>query len=492
MVKAKTLTQNTAFYTGALVFQKVLAFVYFTFLARGLGVEDIGRYTFAFSFTTIFSVFVDVGLASVLVREVAKQKEKAQKLLSDILGIKLGLAVITYIFVVALVNLLNYPELTKNLVYITGLIMVLDNFSTTFWAPLRGNQNLKYESLGVVVFESSVVVIGLALLYLGLGVFEITLATLVGSTILCIYAWKQAQKRLGLKFKPMINWKLTGKLIKMSIPFALTGIFARLNTQLDTVLLSKIGCLGNMCEENVGIYSVASKITLAIHFIPLAFTAALLPKFSEDFVNDKEKLKQTFEKSMKYLMMVGLPMAAGIFALSPAFVPQVFGAEFKNSVLPLQILMASLVFMFLTFPIGSLLNAVGRQLRNSMHIGVAVVINAILNIVLIPKYSYVGASIASLISTFVILILGIYVIPQIIKNISLKNTLNILITFLKTLVASSLMGFVVYILLDYIHFIILILIGALSYVCLALVLKIISQEEIKNIIRSLKLVKTKK
>ena len=53
MVKANTLTQNTTYYTVALVFQKILAFAYFTFLARGLGVENLGKYAFAFAYSNM-------------------------------------------------------------------------------------------------------------------------------------------------------------------------------------------------------------------------------------------------------------------------------------------------------------------------------------------------------------------------------------------------------------------------------------------------------
>src|SRR4030042_3732768 len=116
MVQAKTLTQNTTYYTLALVFQKILAFIYFTFLARGLGVEDLGKYTFAFSFTTIFSVFVDVGLSSVLTREIAKDRNKTPEILANVLGVKILLSFFVYAAIIGLINLMGYPTLTKQLV----------------------------------------------------------------------------------------------------------------------------------------------------------------------------------------------------------------------------------------------------------------------------------------------------------------------------------------------------------------------------------------
>lgn len=486
MVKTNTLTQNTTYYTLALVFQKILAFVYFTFLARGLGAEDLGKYTFAFGFTTIFSVLVDVGLSSVLTREIAKDKEQGHKLLSNILGLKMVLMIFIYALIVILVNLLNYPELTKNLVYLTGIIMLLDNFALTFWGTLRGYQNLKYESLGIILFQTIVVLVGGTFLYLKLGVVALVLAMMLASAFNFVLSYLQMRRRLHLQ--PQITWdkNLIKMLLKISLPFALTGIFARLNTQIDTVFLSKMGCLTQeLCDVNVGIYSVASKITLAIHFIPLAFTAALFPAMSHYFAADKEKLKQTFEKAMRYLMVISIPVAVGIIVLAPDFIPGIFGVEYLNSILPLQILMTSLTFIFLTFPIGSFLNATSRQLRNSIHVGVAMAINIILNILLIPKFTYTGAAWSSLASTLVILGLGLYVVPQVIKY----NKKYLITSFIKSLVAAGIMGIILSLLIFKVHFVILIGLGGIIYFVTLLAVKGFSKHDLNEMLVSLKLKK---
>jgi len=484
MVSPKTITQNTTYYTLALIFQKILAFVYFTFLARGLGVEDFGKYAFAFSFTTIFSVLVDVGLSQVLTREVAKDKEKTKNLLSNILGVKIVLSVFTYILVVILINALGYPSLTKSLVYLTGLVMLLDNFSTTFWATLRGHQNLKYESIGISFFQILVVVIGGILLYLNFSVIYLVIAMVFASSF--NFTFSYIQMRLRTHIIPRINYNknLIKSLIKISLPFALGGIFARLNTQIDTVFLSKMGCSGlDICDTNVGIYSVATKITLALHFIPLAFVAAVFPAMSDLFVNDKDKLQRTFEKSMRYLMIIGFPIAVGIIALAPVFVPLLFGTEFINSVLPLQILMISLSLIFLTFPIGAFLNATSRQVRNTINIGIAVIINIILNLILIPKYTYTGAAIASTISSLIILVLGLITADQVIKF----NKKYLIVNFLKTFLSAVIMGVVIYYLIDKMHFAFLIILGIIVYFILLFLIRGFKKSDVRDLLISLKL-----
>ena len=73
-----SIIKNAAFMTIASVGQKIAAFAYFTIIARYIGANNTGRYFIALSFTTVFVVFVDLGLTNVLVREGAKYKNKIQ------------------------------------------------------------------------------------------------------------------------------------------------------------------------------------------------------------------------------------------------------------------------------------------------------------------------------------------------------------------------------------------------------------------------------
>lgn len=486
MVQTKTLTQNTAYYTGALILQKVLAFVYFAFLARGLGVEDQGRYTFAFSFTTIFSVFVDVGLNSVLTREIAKDKNRIKEILGNVLAIKMILSVFTYFLIILLINLMGYPDITKSLVYLTGFIMLLDNFSGTFWGVLRGYQNLKYESLGIFLFQIIAVGLGMILLAMNVGVVLQVLAVMIASSFLFIYSYVEMRRRTHLMPSISLNKSLIKKLIAISIPFALTGLLARLNTQVDTIFLSKIGCASQaICDNNVGIYAVATKITLAIHFVPLAFVAALFPALAEYYVTDKKRLAETFEKAMRYLMFMAIPIAIGIGVLAPDFVTKVFGVEYREAVLPLQILMFSLPFLFLTFPIGSLLNATSRQMQNTRQVAVAAFINFILNFYLVPKFTYIGGALSSLISTIIMFGLGVFAC----RKVMVYDKKSLGKSFGQYLLSGLIMGLVLWLLLFKINFLILIILGVLIYFISLVVLGAFTKKDLDEMLWSLKIKK---
>ena len=123
------LVKNTGYFTIALVIQKVISFTYFSYLATQIGSEKIGQYFFAISFVTIFSVFLDFGLSSLLTREIAKARETIQKLVSNVIAIKLVTSVIILIAIYITINLLNYSLDIKNLVYLSCITMLIDSFT---------------------------------------------------------------------------------------------------------------------------------------------------------------------------------------------------------------------------------------------------------------------------------------------------------------------------------------------------------------------------
>ncbi len=435
MYNKSTVAKNTTYYTAALIGQKILAFIYFSLIARFIGAEDTGKYVFALSFTTLFAIFIDLGLAPVLIREIAKFKDKTKKYLSNILALKIPLAVVTYVVVVLMINILSYPNITKQLVYISGIIMFIDSFSLTFWAVMRGHQRLKYESVSVIVMQIVTVGLGGLVLYLDLGLSLLMSALLTGSIVNLIFAVVSVKRKLDINIIPHYEPQVLKMLFKIGVPFALAGIFSRIYTSLDTVLLSTLAG-----DQAVGWYSIPIKITLALQFLPMAFIAAVFPAMSENFIQNKEKLAVIFERSLRYLMIISLPLAVGVIVLARPFIINIYTVEYINSILPLRILMISLFFLFINFPVGYLLNACNKQVTNTVNYGLTVAISIILNIILIPRFSYIGAAIASLVSTFVYFVLGMYWVPKIIKY----NYWYIIANFLKILLASAMMGGVIY------------------------------------------------
>ena len=476
MTETKTnITKNTSYIGFAMIVQKILSLTYFTILARELGPENLGKYYFAISFTTIFSIIADLGLANVLTREVAKNKADAQKLLGTVMAIKLPLALLL-IFIVWLVSgLLNYETLVRNLIFVSLGCIIFDSFSASFFAVSRGFHNLKYEAIAAGFFHAIVMTIGLPLLLSGASLVFQMGALFIASLSQMIFSIFVIRKKLGLTITPIYDNKLIKGILLVVLPFGLYVVFQRIYLYFDSVLLEHFA--GSIY---VGYYQISFRIVFALQFIPAAIAASVYPAMSTYWVSNREQLKTTFEKAVIYLTLIALPISAGVFALADKII-LLFKSGYEAAILPMQIIIMSVLFIFINFPLGSLLNACDRQKTNTKNMAIVTVLSIALNFILIPRFQAVGASITVLFANFLMTALGFYWAKKIIPF----NSKKLIISFFKILLAASIMGVSAWYLKNSIGVWLTIPLGGLIYISLILILKTISKDEISHIVKSI-------
>ncbi len=470
-MQGRSIAKNTAFMTIASVGQKVISFVYFTIIARNIGAEGTGKYFFALSFTTVFVVFIDLGLTQVLIREGAKSKDKLQKYFSSVIFTKIFLGIITYLSAFAVINIMGYPVETKHLVYLSAVTMLFDSIHLTIYGVLRAIGNLKYEAYAIIGSQLTTLILGTTFLYLKLPLIFLIAAFTIPSFFNVVYSSTVLFKKYKIKFKPKLDRQVLRFMGVIAIPFALTAIFGRVYSYIDSILLSKLA--GDIA---VGWYSIPYKITYAFQFMPLALVAALYPKFSEYFVSDKKKLAFVFERAIKYLMVIVFPIAIGVGVLARDIILSLYTVEYINSILPLQILLAGLVFSYLSFPIGAFLNACNRQVTQTIIVFFVMVINIILNIILIPKIGVIGAAIAALVGNICLAVFGYSIMPKIVKI----SHWFLFKSFLQICVSAVVMGIGVYFINQISHYTIAILAGAVIYPVMLFTMRAVTVEQMRE------------
>ena len=473
MQKITNIAKNTSYFTFALILQKILSLAYFTLIARSLGPDNLGKYYFAISFASIFAIFIDFGLANVVTREIAKEKNKAQGLISSILAIKIPASILIFGVIICLINLLNYPSLTRNLVYLSAICVILDSFSLSFLSIIRGFHNLIFESIGAVVFQLIVLISGLSFLYSGLGLVWLMTALIIASTFFFIYSALILTIRFKIKLIPKFDITLIKPIFIITLPFGIFAIFQKVYTFLDSVLLSILAG-----DKYVGLYQIAFKIVNALQFLPLAFMASLYPAFASYWVSNRGQLKISFERSMSYLMIISLPIVLGIISLADKIILIFKKEEFIASIAPLQIIIISIIFIFLNYPIGSLLNACDKQKTNTQIMGIALVISITMNLILIPHFNTIGASITVVVTNFLILTMGLIKAREIINYSKLK----LFKIFIKTFAAALVMGALAIYLKESINIFILIPICGVVYFGVLFLLRGYNKEDIVSIV----------
>lgn len=401
-----SLAKNTALLTGASILQKAVAFIYFALIARMVGVESTGMYFLALAMVTTVAVFGDFGLTSVLIRDVAREQDRAKEFLKRMIGIKLLVIPVAVVMAIALPMALGYSNESTFLIRCAIPIMLADTLSLTFYGVLRGMQELRYESLGIFVGQSLTTIIGALVLFgIGPSLPGLIVALIIGSTWNMGFSAFQLWRRFGFDaFLP--SWETIVPILRAAFPFFLAAIFVKVYSYVDSFTLKAV-----IGDSAVGLYSVAYKLTYSFQFLPLAFVGALYPKLASQS-KDPIALKKTFLDAQWYLALLVAPITFGIAALAPQIISLTYGSAYGGSVLPLIVLVFVLIPIFADFPVGSMLNATGKQFTKTAIMGVTMVVNIFSNFLLIPKFGVVGASIAGLLSFVTMFGIGAFFIQR--------------------------------------------------------------------------------
>ncbi len=472
MNKVANIAKNTSYLTLALIIQKFISFFYFILLARFLGLHALGQYYTAISFTTVFAILIDCGFNNVLIREVAKDQSKASDWLQSVLSIKLWLALGTFIFALIVASF-AYDQTLFVLIIISACSMVLDAFTSTFFSVARGFHNLKYESIASVVFQLIVLIFGYLALLASWPLWLLLSALVAASLFNFTYSAFIIKRRFKLTIRPRWDAAKVKRIFLISWPFALYNALQRLFTYLDSLLL---GFIAGYAQ--VGLYQIAFKLIFALQFLPMAFTASLYPAMSTYWQDNREQLRISFERAINYLIIISLPIIFGVFALADKIVP-IFKAG-PEAIWPLRLSIVALFFIFLNFPVGSLLNACDRQRRNTANMAIATVISVAINLFLIPRWGALGASFTVLFSNALMLSLGAWSMRGLIVYRPRQNFKILWRSFL----AAALMAVIIWQGKAYIHVFLAIAGGGVVYFLALMALGALKKADINSVINS--------
>jgi len=434
------------------------------FIARLLGDIDLGKYYIAITLPQLFLIFLDLGYETYIIREVARNKLLASKYLSNAFTFRLLLIPIIISMILISVNLLGYPENTKYLVYLFSIYYIFSSLSSIIKMTFRAFEKMGYEAIINIFISFLRILLGLLFLYLGYGLITLALIFIFSGILEFIITFLVCRKKF---FKPKLEIDISfiKKSIKISLPLAIVTLFGLIYVKIDTVMLSYM-----KGDAVVGWYNAAYSLTLGFNPIPLLIMNALLPVLSYSYISSKESLKMAYEKSFKYLFYLSLPLAIGIFMLADGIIFIFYGDEFVNSIVALKILAWDILLKFLYLCSAYILVATNKQKQMTIIVIATALLNIILNLFLIPSYSYIGSGIATLITEFFLLVIYLYInaLDSIIPNI--KKFL------FQPIIASGVMAYFLW-QFPGIQLVLKILIAIFIYFALLIVLKGFSRED---------------
>lgn len=481
MASTARIARNTTYLTVASILQKIVSFGYYAYLADAIGAGNLGKYTFALTFTSVFIIFMDFGLGPLLTREAAKDESKLQYHFERIFSIKLVLIAASLVACIASITVARplFENITMDdvyLVYIGSIIILFDTLTFTFFSVFRALKKMQWEAIGIIIYQAIILGAGVTVLNMGLPLPYVVGAILVGSSVQVAYMFVLLKWKTPVKFRFVWDGKTVKRIIALAAPFAIAGIIFRLNGSADTMMLKVM-----VGDSYAGWYALAFKLTFALTVLPGAFATSYYPAVSTYFKQAKEKLHTAFESGVFYMLVLSLPIVVGVLVLGDDIIHQVWGENWRASIKPLWIFMIGLPFVFLNYPVGNFLNAVNRQKLNTLNMGIALIVNIALNAVLIPYMTFNGAAIAAVASSIVLVCLGV---PWVYK-IAPFNFTAILKKALLVGSSAGLMGLVLYMVQYNYSLFLLIPLGGVIYAALLMLTNAVTVDELSRLKRAI-------
>jgi O-antigen/teichoic acid export membrane protein len=386
-------------------------------IGRLAGPEQAGVFSLATTYLLIITVAMS-GLDDLLIRQVARERESASRYLANFLLLRLASSIGLYFaLMVILQSVLHYAATTTLPIAILTLGVLPDSLALVAEAVLLGQRRFGPPAIVLGVANGLKLIIGAIILLRGGGLIEIAWLWLIGNTLGMLVLLAIAIKQVGgMRRSDWLNFSLLKEHWRTALVFSVATVLTTMDSQTDTVLLS---VLRN--EAQVGWYGAATTITFSLLVLAQAYRFAVYPLMTRYAVQAPDQLARLFQKSVYYLSAIIMPIVTGVVIFAPPLVGTIFGPKFLPTVGALQILVISLLFLFLGEPCNRLMLVKDRQKVIVKFLVISALSNVALNLLLIPAHGATGAALARTCSSIIFLTLNMgYIAHNLILSIRFR------------------------------------------------------------------------
>lgn len=407
--KTRAISQ-TLFQLIARIFSTFANFVLILLIARKFGSGGLGSYNKVFSFIAFFTLFIDFGLNSIFIK-----LEDYKKQFITLIVLRLFLSLLLIFVLQFILFFLPYDELTmsgfsfleKIYIEIISLSFILYSFIYSLMAIVQKERVYERAIIPQVLFSIFLLIIGF-IGYESNNFLLFFIATLIGLLVQII------SLALSLKsiFKKDKGYRLLIKnifievkeLLVRSIPIGATFFLNSLYVRVDVFILALL-----KPNSDVGIYTLAYKF----FEFPLIFSFFLMntmyPQMVEANKDGKGTLLSFIKKRYLYILLFSLIITILAYISAPLI--GLIKKDFLESINTFRVLLLSYPIFFTSNILLWMIITVNKEKILPFIYGLSLVVNAGLNWIFIPKYSYISASWITIFTEMIVLVsFGLYII----------------------------------------------------------------------------------
>ena len=400
--------KNTGLLFGGNAISAVISFVITIYIARLLPISEFGSYITVISFVTLFGIFTDFGINTVIIREGAKKPEDTHKLIFSAMGLKFLMSLASMLVVIILAFLTPYPYEVKALIVLMSVTLLMGGIGSMFSAVFNIYQDMKYISLIQIAERITFASLAFIFLLAGLGVTGVIIAIIIAAFVSLMLNFVQSRRihYYKLNFRPILDRAI----LMPAVWFGIAGMLGMIWQRIDTIMIS---LLTNMTQ--VGLYSPAVNYVGIGDMAVIALTGAFFPIISRA-VHERKISKKELSKYFGYFAVAGLVSVGLTYAVGGQLMIFAFGPKFAESIVFINILIIGFAVNLVTIPTSLLLDATNNQKVHVLNATYLTGANVGLNLILIPALGALGAAYATTISQSLGAALGIPIALYVLKR----------------------------------------------------------------------------
>ena len=468
-----TLNQKIARNTIYQIIGKIVATAFgvmaIALMTRYLGQEGFGGYTTITAYLQFFGILADMGLSVVLLQMIAQPGANRDKIVSNMVTIRIISAVIFLGLAPIVVLFFPYSPLIKLAVAITAIGFFFMSLNQILVGVFQ--RELKTGRVAIAEMVSRVILVIFVIIawVMDTGLLGIMIAVILGSITHFLINYIFSLKYVRIRWE--IDLQVWREIVHKSWPIAISIIFNLVYLRADAIILSL-----TRSQAEVGIYGAAYRVVDILIVFPMMFMGLILPLLSQYWA-EKNKLdfKNMLQKSFNMLSIIAIPLVVGTLFLAKPVMVLIAGQDFAVSGSVLKIIMLACAFVFLGSLFAHTIVAINKQKLMIWAYVTTALLSMTGYIILIPKYSYFAAAWITVFSEVLIAVISFAVVWKFTKVLPNFKV------FGKALLASAVMALLLWLMAGY-NVGLMLVIAIVTYFCVLYLVRGFSKEMVKEIL----------
>ena len=362
------------------------------FLARGLGSEDFGRFNYVLSFVMLFGPLFSLGMYNVLLRELSKTPDNAPTILTTCLTARILAGTIISAIAIGIMYWYfgsTWKFATISLLLVCHITNGFEVFERWFQHKANNEVLVKWRVANFSIFM--------------LLKFYLLAIDAQFSTILLAVSVEVVSKNLGYGYlyrryqdypqKGSYQQQVFKDIFAQSKYLIAAAFAAIIYFKIDIIMLEAMRPI-----SEVGIYSVAAKISEVWYVLPQVVIAAMYPNLLEIAKTQPKRYDALLQRGFDWLFIAALGISVVMFFISPWLIELLFGAEYVLAGQLLQLHIFASLFIYMRVLLSQWLVTVSFAQFALFRESSGAIVNVLLNLWLIPLYGVWGAAIATIVS----------------------------------------------------------------------------------------------